>query len=137
MRAPIYKQQLAEFKKRAQVEERLYNVHMYCYSPTLPARFHPPIPIPCARMRVYKQMAEFKKRAQAEERLYNVLMPDRNWGINHPATWILLAVCIVLHIYTGHRTKQVEAIEQERKKEEARLMEKDYIEPASPRKGWE
>lgn len=82
-------------------------------------------------------MEDFKRRAKAEERMYNALMPDRNWGITHPATWVLIVVCIGLHFYTGHRQKQIDAQEMERKKEEAKLMQKEYVEPSNPKKGWE
>jgi hypothetical protein len=85
----------------------------------------------------FTQVEDFKKRAEAEQRMYNALMPDLNWGLTHPVTWVLFALCVALHFYTGYRQRQLDAEKEGKKKEEAALLNKEYVEPSSPKKGWE
>ena len=64
------------------------------------------------------EMEAVAAKARNEERWVNQLMPEKNWGIDSPATWAMAAAILVLFYFNDKKRTAQELEEAERAREQ-------------------
>jgi hypothetical protein len=52
----------------------------------------------CKETMTRAEMEKVAQSARNQEKWTNALMPEKNWGIDHPATWALAVACLGLSL---------------------------------------
>ena len=68
--------------------------------PAPPARPNP-APVAAEEPMTREEMERVVQDAKDQERWMNLLMPERNWGITSPVTWLLFAACLGMYYYNN------------------------------------
>lgn len=66
------------------------------------------------------EMQKVVQNAKDEEKWMNTLMPERNWGMTSPVTWVMFATICVLFVYNNRQADRKEKEEAEKRVEDTK-----------------
>ncbi|KNC83021.1 hypothetical protein SARC_04710 [Sphaeroforma arctica JP610] len=84
-----------------------------------------------------EERAAMKKELNRQETIHNMIAPERNWGLTHPMTFVMLVLICVLQYLNSQKSKRKEEAELEEARRMAKLRGgKPYVKPEL-QDGWE
>eukprot|EP01134_Creolimax_fragrantissima_P005882 CFRG5882T1 len=79
-----------------------------------------------------------KENLRRQEQIHNMVVPERNWGLTHPMTFVMFVLICVLHYMNTKKAERKELEEFEEMRRVAKLTGegRPYVEPEN-QGGWE